>query len=194
MDGIFFYWFGWFFWVIFTFIVPKNKIRTIYAIWILLAIGFSNLYLSIDSIAVSMSYLTLLIGAFILLSTLNRKGILLFSAFTMMIGYTSLLIWEVNAPVWIFMPRIIMIPILCVCLAIVLTKQIYARLAISVIGISSGEFLYSVLLYNYSITQSIGSMQFLDTLSVMVFLFVFIEAIHQGKEKVLLLFHKTNNI
>lgn len=112
----------------------------------------------------------------------------------MMIGYTSLLIWEVNAPVWIFMPRIIMIPILCVCLAIVLTKQIYARLAISVIGISSGEFLYSVLLYNYSITQSIGSMQFLDTLSVMVFLFVFIEAIHQGKEKVLLLFHKTNNI
>lgn len=194
MDGIFFYWFGWFFWVIFTFIVPKNKIRTIYAMWILMIIGFSNLYLSFDSIALSMSYLTLILGAFILLSTLNRKGILLFSAFTMMIGYTSLLIWEVNAPVWLFTPRIIMIPILCVCLALLLTKKLYARFVISVIGICSGEFLYSVLLYNYSITQAIGSLRFLDTLSVMVFLLVLIEAIHQGKAKLFLLLHKTNNI
>ncbi|MFS0672686.1 hypothetical protein AB1K81_05730 [Ornithinibacillus sp. 179-J 7C1 HS] len=126
---------------------------------------------------------------------MKRKGILLFSAFTIMIGYASLLIWETNAPVWIFMPRLLIIPIICVLLTVILTKRFISRITISLIGLCSGEFLYSLLLTNYSITKTIGGLMFLDTLFVVLFIIVIITAVQLGKERVsLFLFNKMNNI
>ncbi|WP_412975661.1 hypothetical protein [Ornithinibacillus sp. 179-J 7C1 HS] len=195
MDGIFYYWFSWILWVILTFFMPKNKNRTIYSVWILITIIFSNVYITSDYLEISIAYLSIIIGGFILLSTLKRKGILLFSAFTIMIGYASLLIWETNAPVWIFMPRLLIIPIICVLLTVILTKRFISRITISLIGLCSGEFLYSLLLTNYSITKTIGGLMFLDTLFVVLFIIVIITAVQLGKERVsLFLFNKMNNI
>lgn len=195
MDGIFYYWFSWVLWVILTFIMPKNKNRTIYSVWILITIIFSNLYITSDYLEISIAYLSIIIGGFILLSTLKRKGLLLFSAFSIMIGYASLLIWETNAPVWIFMPRLLIIPIICVLLTVILTKKFISRITISLIGLCSGEFLYSLLLTNYSITKTIGGLVFLDTLFVVLFFIVIITAVQLGKERVsLFLFNKMNNI
>jgi hypothetical protein len=188
MEGIYFYWFCWLLWVIVTFLLPREKARTFLAIWILLTIIVSNLYISINIFEISLSYLFILIGGFIFLGTLQHKILQIFSAITIMVGFTSLLIWEANAPVWLFMPRLIIIPIICVLLTIMVNKQFLNRLAINIIGLCSGEFVYSVLLSNYSIMQTIGDMEFLDTLFVCLIILISIEVIRKAKNKVLFFF------
>ncbi|WP_047985322.1 YphA family membrane protein [Ornithinibacillus californiensis] len=193
MDGLYFYWFGWAFWIIVTFIMPKNNYRTVIAIWILLTISTSNIYLGIGFFDISIAYLTTLIGGFALLSTLKQKGLQIFSAITIMIGYSSLLIWEVNAPVWIFMPRLFIMPVVCVLLVSIIASKFENRLANSIIGICGGELLYCLLLSNYSFTKAIGNLMFLDTLSIIIFLVVIIEAIQVGKKRTLIFFLKKSN-
>jgi hypothetical protein len=193
MDGLYFYWFGWAFWIIVTFIMPKNKYRTVIAIWILLTISSSSIYLRTVFFDISIAYLTTLLGGFALLSTLKRKGLQIFSAITIMVGYSSLLIWEVNAPVWIFMPRLFIIPVVCVLLVSIITSKFESRLTISIIGICSGELLYCLLLSSYTFTRAVGNLMFLDTLSVILFLVVIIEAIQVGKKRTLIFFLKKSN-
>ncbi|WP_026906570.1 YphA family membrane protein [Paucisalibacillus globulus] len=188
MEGIYFYWFCWLLWVIVTFLLPKEKGRTFLAIWILLTIIFSNLYISINLFEISLSYLFILFGGFIFLGTLQHKILQIFSAITIMVGFTSLLIWETNAPVWLFMPRLIIIPIICVLLTMMVNKHFLNRLAINIIGLCSGEFVYSVLLSNYSIIQTIGDFEFLDTLFVCLIILITIELIRKAKNKVLFSF------
>nr|WP_156914147.1 hypothetical protein [Paucisalibacillus globulus] len=158
------------------------------AIWILLTIIFSNLYISINLFEISLSYLFILFGGFIFLGTLQHKILQIFSAITIMVGFTSLLIWETNAPVWLFMPRLIIIPIICVLLTMMVNKHFLNRLAINIIGLCSGEFVYSVLLSNYSIIQTIGDFEFLDTLFVCLIILITIELIRKAKNKVLFSF------
>ncbi|WP_157052486.1 YphA family membrane protein [Ornithinibacillus contaminans] len=183
MDGIYFYWFSWVFWVIVTFLMPKGKRRTILALWLLVAIIFSNLYVTIGSLAFSVTYLIIFTGAFISLARHNRVGLHIFSGFTIMIGYTSILIWETHAPVWLFMPRLLLIPMICVALVSIISSTMISRLIISTLGLCGGELLYSVLLANFSIQQTIGEFVFLDTLLVMLFLLVLMELLRKGRGK-----------
>lgn len=187
MEGLFFYWICWMFWIIVTFLIPKSNIRTKFAIWILITISVSKIYLTIGSLDISCSYVSILIGGFLMLGSRNHKSLQIFSAFTIMIGYSSLLIWETNAPVWLFMPKLIIIPLLCALLTMFISKQYYNRLANSIIGISGGEFVYSLLLSNYSISKTIGDLMFLDTLLISLLLIGIVEIIQRGKEKILLL-------
>ncbi|WP_096270473.1 YphA family membrane protein [Paucisalibacillus globulus] len=193
MSGIYFYWVSWLLWAMVTFILPKDKSRTVLAIWILLTIIVSNFYISIADFEFSISYLAVVIGGFVLLARLKQKGLQIFSAITIMIGFTSLLIWETNAPVWVFMPRLVIIPLICMILTIFVNKQFINRITISIIGLCSGEFLYNLLLINYSITQTIGDRNFLDTLFINIFLLISIEVLRQVKDRVMLSF-KINNV
>jgi hypothetical protein len=186
MAGIYFYWICWLLWVVATFLLPKEKARTVIAIWILLIIIFSNLYISMYDYEFSISYILITLGGFVLLTTLRRIGLQIFSAMTIMVGFTSLLIWEANAPVWIFMPRLIVIPMICVILTVLVNKHFINRITISIIGLCSGEFLYHLLLSNYSILHTIGDRIFLDTLFVSLFILISIEVLRKAKDKVLI--------
>nr|WP_138918998.1 hypothetical protein [Ornithinibacillus scapharcae] len=129
------------------------------------------------------------------MASLKYKGLQMFSAFTVMIGYSSMLIWETNAPVWLFMPRLIIIPLLCVFLTIMVSKQYYNRLANCIIGLCGGEFVYGLLLSNYTISKTIGDAMFLDTLFITLLLLGIIEILQRGKEKIIAFpSNKTNSI
>lgn len=195
MDGLFFYWICWIFWILATFIMPKNATRTKLAIWILVTIGVSKIYLTIDSLDLSCSYISILIGGFLLLASQKNKGLQIFSAFTIMVGFSSMLIWETNAPVWLFMPRLIIIPILCVLLTMMVSKTFVNRLTNCIIGLCGGEFVYGLLLSNYTISKVIGEALFLDTLFIALLLLSAIEVIQRAKDKVIVLHsNKTNSI
>ncbi|WP_042145699.1 hypothetical protein [Paucisalibacillus sp. EB02] len=189
MVGIYFYWICWLLWVMVTFLLPRDKARTVLAIWILLTLIVSNLYISIDGYEFSISYLFIVLGGFVLLAKLSQKGLQIFSTITIMVGFTSLLIWEANAPVWIFMPRLIIIPMICVILTMMVNKHFINRITISIIGLCSGEFLYNLLLSNYSITHTIGDHNFLDMLCITLFLLISIELLRKVKDKLLLSFN-----
>ncbi|GGA61190.1 YphA family membrane protein [Ornithinibacillus halotolerans] len=193
MDGLLFYWIAWFLWIIVTFLLPKTTFRTICAVWILCAIIVTNLYITIGYLEISITYLALLLGGFVYIASLERKYFHIFTAITVMVGYTSLLIWEANAPVWIFLPRILLIPFICILLISFVSKHLHHRLAIALTGISAGECLYSVLLANYSISQTVGSFKFLDTISVILFIVILIELVKVGKEYLLSLILKNKN-
>ncbi|MEN2766165.1 YphA family membrane protein [Ornithinibacillus xuwenensis] len=190
MEGVYFYWFCWLFWIVITFLMPKSKKRTVLAVWLLVIITVSNLYLSFNYIEISMSFLLIIVGSFISISLLSRIGFSIFSAFTIMIGFTSLLIWEAHAPVWIFMPRLLIIPIICVLLITFIAKGLQKRMTLVTLGLCGGEFLYSVMVSRFSIRQTIGEREFLDTLLIVLFILVCLEVIQKGREKFILVIRK----
>ncbi|HAM81193.1 YphA family membrane protein [Ornithinibacillus bavariensis] len=190
MDGIFFYWLCWMIWVVVTFLMPKEKTRTMMAVWILLTLTSSNLYISVYNVEVSMAYVCVFLGSILYIKSLKPLSYHLFSAMTIMIGYSSILIWESIAPVWLFMPRLIIIPVLCVLLTLVLTKGLSSRLAISTLGLCGGELLYCILLTNLSMPDIVGELLFLDTLLIVLLLLGSIEIYQIGKNKFFLYLSK----
>jgi hypothetical protein len=192
MDGVYFYWFCWIIWVIVTFLFPKTKIRTIIAVWILLTISLSRLYISISYVEISAAYLCIFIGIMICLTRVKPVSIHLFSAFTIMIGYSSILIWESIAPVWLFMPRLLIIPMISVLLMVILSKGFYGRFTTGILGLCGGELLYGCLLVNFSIPDIIGELQFLDILLVVLLFLLCIEGYQLFRNKLFLYFSKAN--
>ncbi|SHF57213.1 YphA family membrane protein [Ornithinibacillus halophilus] len=185
MEGLYFYWFSWIFWVVVTFFMKKNNARTMLSYWILLCITLSNVYISIDVFHVSVTIIILLIGGFVIFTQLPNTIYHLFTSLTLMIGYTSFLIWESQAPIWLFMPREILLPLMLVALICILTYKFYYRLSIALIGICSGEFLYSFLLSSYYFSHTIGEKHFFDTLFIAVFLLFGIEFLNRLRLKII---------
>ncbi|MUK87256.1 hypothetical protein GMD78_02420 [Ornithinibacillus sp. L9] len=182
MDGIYFYWFSWIIWVVVTFFMNKTKKRTFISCWILLSITTSNVYVTVYQYDMSLTFVSILMGGFFLFSYIPRTTYHLFCAFTMMIGYSSILIWEGQAPIWLFMPRYILIPLIAILMVCLLAKGLYPRIAIILVGICSGELLYCHMLSDYYISKVIGEMVFFDTLLIILFGLICIEAIQTLKQ------------
>lgn len=183
IEGIYFYWISWIFWVVVTFFMSKSLKRTFFSFWILLAITLTNIYLNVSFTEVSLAFIIILLGGFVLFTRLPYRIFHLFATFTLMVGYSGFLIWESQAPVWLFMPRLILLPILLIILICILTTEFYHRLAIAIIGISCGEFLFGFLLSSYYIPHLVGEKTFFDLLVIVLFLLFIIELINRLKKK-----------
>src|SRR5690625_5823138 len=111
-DGLIVYWFGWMLWIIVTFLMKKDQRRTKLACWILLILLCSNIYFTIENHNISLTFIVLLGIAIFLHAQIPRFMYHVFISFTIMIGYAALLLWEKNTPVWLFMPRFVLIPLI----------------------------------------------------------------------------------
>lgn len=164
--------------------MKRTKQRTIFSYWLLLIIAFSNKYLAIAWLDISLTFIIIFIGGFLLFTQLPNKFFNLFVSFTVMIAYTSFLIWEKQAPVWIIMPRVIFIPFLFVILITFLVKGFYQRLVVALIGLCDGELLYSVMMANYLISEIVGESTFLDSFFSLIILLILLELISQLRLKI----------
>ncbi|MFD2045877.1 hypothetical protein ACFSTA_13195 [Ornithinibacillus salinisoli] len=194
INGLYFYWISWTLWVIVTFFMKKNTKRTLLSYWILVSIIVSNAYFTFDYYDISLTFISILIGGFLLFPHISRMVYHMFCTFTMMIGYASILIWEGQAPIWLFMPRFVLIPLICIFMICILVRGLYPRITVALVGICSGEFLYSHMLSNYYISYVVGEMIFFDTLSLILFIIIGIEWIRKLKRKLFLILrnYKTN--
>jgi hypothetical protein len=163
-SGIIFYWFSWIIWTIVTFFMKKNRRRTAFACWILLAICCSNIFIDIEGFHFSVILLLLIVGSLLMLVKQPRLLYHLFSSFTITIGYVSMLMWEINAPVWIIFSRVITISFLLGIVTLLFSKEFYSQLAICVFGTSIGELLYHFILAGYGLRANAGDFAFLDCL------------------------------
>ncbi|HEX6593450.1 MAG TPA: hypothetical protein VF095_02555 [Bacillota bacterium] len=182
IEGVIFYWFSWIFWVLITFFMKKSRRRTYLSFWGLLSIVCSNIYVKFYIFDIHVTLIIVWFGSFILL--LTRETILyhFFASFTCMIGYTSILIWEHQAPVWVFGPRLIILSVISMLLVTFVATDFFNQCTIALIGMCTGEVLFNILLGNYYIQDVIGKMAFFDHLYTTLFLLIIVHSYRVVKQ------------
>jgi len=181
LDGIFFYWLSWIFCVIILFFMKKGMLRTYLLYWILISIILANQFITIDAYTLSIGFIVTFCGSFLGLASLRRTIYHLVISLVMMIGYAGMLLIEVNAPIWVFVPRYLLIAGTCTILISILTKDFYSRIATTLVGLSSGEILYNFITANYFFPNIIGDLAFMDIVMITVFLLFLMHQYQQLK-------------
>nr|WP_139223961.1 hypothetical protein [Lentibacillus halodurans] len=97
---------------------------------------------------------------------LSRTLFHVFGSFTIMIGYTAILIWMNHTPLNLFLPPLVTISCILFMLIILTTTGLWNRLACSLLGMSGGELLYSIIISGYLIPDMIGDKRFFDCILV----------------------------
>ncbi|WP_284141279.1 hypothetical protein [Virgibacillus sp. LDC-1] len=177
MDGLLFLWISWMLWVMVTFFIRRNQGRYKLSIWILTTIICSNIYVMIPSLDISLSFISLIVGGFVLFVMTNQRVYHFICSFTVMIGYVSFLIWEQQAPVWVLLPRDVLLPFFMLIMCTFIAHGLLSRTAIVLIGMCCGDLLYSLMLLQYSFERAVGTLIFLDSLFVVIFILFIIEGL-----------------
>src|SRR5690625_2567552 len=149
MNGFLFYWMSWLLWIIVTFFLNNGRVRTILACWLLIVMITSRTYVVIDNYTLLLGYVIFFIGIIFIHTLLPRPFYHLFVSFTIMIGYTSILLWKDGTTVSLFIPELIFIPIFSSLLILLLTIKLYLRVITGVHGMSLSVFLYVLLMINF---------------------------------------------
>lgn len=162
--------------------MKKDLLRTVLACWVLLFIALSNLYINFSTLQVHISFLTLFF-TIPLLTQLNRPYYHLFTSITIMVGYAAIQFWEQMTPIWFFLVKPALIPLFCLLLISLLTNHFYNRLITGVLGLTSGEFLYRIILFSYDLNSMIGDMAFYNHLLITILLLLLLDLFGKGKNK-----------
>ncbi|MFD2630701.1 YphA family membrane protein [Oceanobacillus kapialis] len=178
-----FYWVGWMLWIISTFFMKKGRRRDFFTIWILGVIITSNTTIQIGNLVIVTSIFLLIFGSVLLLIHLERHINLIICSFTIMIGYSSILFWEKVAPVWLFWPREILIPVLLCFLTMLLIGGLDKQICVLLLGATIGECLFSLSLSSYGINGDTGELPFLANLIEAIVILLFLDIIVRRKTK-----------
>lgn len=173
MEGLFFYWFAWIGWIWTTFLMSKDHfLRFRLSIWLLIMMVLSPYQFLIQGFEIHLSAVVLMV--FFIVHTYKLRymvfGSVCLSAFIIMIGYVSFLLFELYDPVWVIFDRKWMIAFGAMVLSSVLQENIYYRVYALISGMVLGELLYAVLLRNLSFHYPVSSLAFLDLIALMLML------------------------
>jgi|SRR5690625_1706202 len=182
-SGLFFYWFSWIIIIWILFFMEKNSKRKILAYWVLLIIIGSNLYITVGYYSVSVSFLLIFAGSVIRLITQPRFLYQLLCSFTVAIMYAAIHFWLHIAPVWLFLPVTVIIPLSCSLFTVLLVRESLYRKAICLFGICSGEMIYSITMTGYGLHRNVGDIIFFDYIAVILLIFTVLAILHKGAVK-----------
>ncbi|MBM7569813.1 hypothetical protein [Aquibacillus albus] len=183
MDGLYFYWISWMLWVVITFLLNKNRKRTFLAVWILTLIIVSSLSFSIKGLQINCAVIVLIIGAIIIVAHSSNWFMNTIQSLCLLFGYVGLLFWEQLSPVWIVLPRIILIPALALFLLFILAPSFKERYAIWCLGVTTGEILHGLILHSYGFTPYVGGFAFLDLLFIEFGLLLLVQGFLEMRKK-----------
>ncbi|RAK22176.1 hypothetical protein B0I26_102165 [Anoxybacillus vitaminiphilus] len=166
MDGIYFYWFSWMLWVIYTFLMKKDKVRILFAVTLLMLIALSIYEISIGPFQLTLSYLFILFMAFYFAAMRSRWQFIymLIGSMIVTLAYVSFQLFALFDPIWVFLDRTWMLAVILTIIVILLYGGFYSRLLCFIIGSCQGDFLYAVILKRFSFPHVIGSLAFFDML------------------------------
>ena len=187
-NGLLFYWISWLLWVYVTFVMRKDRVRTILGLWILLIIGGSSINLTILGYTLTLSYLFLIVGAMIMLAKTSHLFFRLFSSFTIMILYMTMMVWQNYVPIYMIFSKTYIFPFVIAFITVLIARGFYNRVSITLLGISAGELMYSFILSSYSIKVPTGGFSFFDSVMIILFLFIGVEVANLLRVKVYALF------
>src|SRR5699024_4046822 len=132
-------------------------------------------HIEIDQISISVGVVILIITMFYMNARSRQPFMHFFISFTIAILYFAILVCEKITPVWIFLPKVILIPVICSLIISFLTKSFKSRIITSVLGLCIGEIIYSELLNFYHLEESLGSFVLLDVTFMTVLFITIIE-------------------
>lgn len=166
MDGLLFYWISWMIWIIVTFLMPKNKYRNYLAMAILMVIFCSNAVILVNNVEVYLTIAILYFGSIVAIVNCQNIVKSISKAICIVFGYVGLLFWEQISPIWIVIPRTILIPLIGFVLLIILSDSFQERCVLWCLGLTSGEIIHGLILNSYKLSEGIGEMAFMDVLIV----------------------------
>jgi hypothetical protein len=175
MDGTYFYWIAWFFWILTTFFMKKSKERYLFTVIILLLIIFSNKVIVLDIFRINASLGITLLSCYVFLALFTEKNnykkvvYLLVCTLTITTAYVSFHLFELFDPIWVVFNRTIMLVFCLVYLTLLLIKDRKKRVLCMMIGACQGELLYAFILKNFPFEYEIGALSFLDVMALSVF-------------------------
>ncbi|KOP83259.1 hypothetical protein ACFFHH_08385 [Cytobacillus solani] len=175
MEGLTFYWVSWFFWIIATFFMNKNgRSRLMLSLFLLLLIIVSPYTVVLFNFELSIAGLLLCCPLYSFAARLDwkKRMYLLICSFIIMLAYVCFHLFALFDPVWLIFPRNWMLAVILMLLSFVLNGKKIHRMYIVVLGAIQGEFLYALILSKYSFPYVIGSLTFLDVLSLSTILIV----------------------
>ncbi len=183
MEGIVFYWVAWSFWIMTTFITKKtSNYRLKASFCILVLIILRPYHITFMDLQISLAIIFLYLITLVQIIMLNgRTGLYLcITSFIIMLAYDSFLLFELYDPVWVMFNRDLMLAFLLVYLVVLLHSDKVQRFYTVLIGVTQGEFLYSMILKRLHFSYSIGADLFFDAVAsilALLFLWSLIETI-----------------
>lgn len=169
MEGILFYWVGWFYWIIVTFFVSKNNMnRMKLAIWLLLCIIFSIRRIDLFSSSFSLSSFFIILTVYCLASKYSWKKRLYFliSSFIVMLSYVSMLMFEIFDPVLLIFPREWLFPLFLTYCVFIMYNDTKMRILTLLSGTVHGEILFSFIVKKLTSGYTVGSLSYLDVVAI----------------------------
>lgn len=154
-----------------TFFVNKhNPNRVKYSVIILLSIILSSQYLQVGGLKISVVSFLFLLIAYYEVGKMKRKSMAYFliTSFILMLAYGSFQLFELFDPVWLILDRNWMFAVVLTYMTIMMHNQHIHRIIALVFGSIHGEILYSLVLDVYSMQIPIGTLRFLDVISISV--------------------------
>ena len=189
MDGWFFYYSLWSFWIVISFIVPRDFPDRFYlANFILISIILSIYEVPILYWDVNVTILMWLLSCMASLAaySLLMRLYQICVTFIIMLVYSVFLLFELYDPIWVIIDRKWFLSMLIGTIAILMNKNVKNRMTSTIIGMGMGEFLFAYVLYTTGIKLEITTPSFLDLCSMtgMIILLwsVFEYAIHSIKK------------
>lgn len=173
MEGIIFFWGGWFLWIIATFFLPKKSpYRLKAAVCILLLIILVPYHLTFLGFQINTALL--LLYMFSLVHVIQKKKIVslyvFLSSFIIMLAYVSFLLFELFDPVWVIFNHEVMLGFVLIYLSVLLQSDKVLRFFTISIGAIQGEILFSLVIKRLSFSYPIGSLSFFDCFTVAIIL------------------------
>lgn len=162
LNDFFYFWMSWMLWIIVTFFLKKQRLRTGFMCWILLTMIGSQIYLVFDNyVVISLAYLSIIVGVMILYllqTNLFEQTIIIF---IVTLSLNSLKIFLNIAPIWLIFSESLMVVISSVTLTLLLAKVLYKRIVVLIASLCLSEVLYNILLFQYFYKINIGDIDFL---------------------------------
>lgn len=177
LTGLYFYWVCWIVWILLVFFQLFRTNQYVIIVWLFLLMITLSMNVNIYNFQISISFLILLIGSSLLYVQLYTSFRTLLITFTIMIGYIALKIWEVIAPIWFFIPSMMMISLFISAMAIVLIKTFEHRLIHILFGVAFGELFHCLILNGYYLNNEIVPMIFFDYLALTILIIIFVHII-----------------
>lgn len=136
-----------------------------------------NYYVTFEQYDISISFLLLLMGSLYIYVQPNLTLQRIFITFTLMTAYIGLRLWEVAAPIWFFLPTIIMIPLIISIGTVVLVQPFKQRMIHIIFSLTFGELFHSLILNGYYLHNEIVPILFFDYLSITTLIIISLQIV-----------------
>ncbi|MBW8349097.1 hypothetical protein K0H71_06440 [Bacillus sp. IITD106] len=181
MSGMIFLLIAWIIWIYATFFMNKHsRYRWIMAMFALLFIILKSITIRFYSLNISGASILMLGICYYAASRLPLKKQLhlLCTVFTLMVGYAGFLLFEMYDPILMFIDRVVLMSFVLFILSyFIYSSSVKLRILFICLGTIQGDIVFAAFLSKWDMPYLIGSMEYLDIISITVFSILFMNFI-----------------